>query len=112
MRPYAPPIPAMITPFSCLNQRYLHSPNYSVPLPTTISSVTSVWGGLESIVADDGSVRPESQIRVDIIRCVAAAIPLLLKYQGTGKIHAVIQEGFMKCPVIGLGWLSGTSPVR
>jgi len=29
---------------------------------------------------------------VDSVRCTAAVIPLLLKYQGTGKIHAVIQE--------------------
>ena len=53
-------------------------------------------GSIESIVALDGSVRPESQMGVDTIRCVASAIPLLLKYQGTGKIHAVIQEEFME----------------
>jgi len=29
---------------------------------------------------------------VDTVRSVAAAIPLILKYQGTGKIHAVEQE--------------------
>jgi hypothetical protein len=32
---------------------------------------------------------------VDTVRCIASVIPLLLKYQGTGKIHAVIQEEFM-----------------
>jgi len=47
---------------------------------------------VEHIVAEDGSVRPEFQTIVDSVRCVAAAIPLLLKYQGTGKIHAVIQD--------------------
>ena len=52
-------------------------------------------GGLESIVDKDGSVHPESQIGVDTIRCVAAVVPLLLKYQGTGRIHAVIQEEYM-----------------
>jgi hypothetical protein len=50
---------------------------------------------LEAIAAKDGSVNPESQIGVDTVRCIAAVIPLLLKYQGTGKIHAVIQEEFM-----------------
>jgi hypothetical protein len=52
-------------------------------------------GGLESIVAEDGSVRPESQIGVDTVRCISAVIPLLLKYQGTGKIHAILQEEYM-----------------
>ena len=52
--------------------------------------------GAEYIVAEDGSVRPECQVMADSVRCVAAAIPLLLKYQGTGKIHAVIQEEGMK----------------
>jgi hypothetical protein len=46
----------------------------------------------EHVVAEDGSVRPEAQAIVDSFRCAAAAIPLLLKYQGTGKIHAVVQE--------------------
>ena len=52
--------------------------------------------GIEHIVAEDGSVRPEFQMIVDSVRCVAAAVPLLLKYQGTGKIHAVIQEEGME----------------
>jgi len=26
------------------------------------------------------------------MRCIASVIPLLLKYQGTGKIHAVVRE--------------------
>jgi hypothetical protein len=50
--------------------------------------------GLETIVADDGSVRPGAEVGVDIIRCAAAVIPLLLKYQGTGKIYAIIQEEY------------------
>jgi len=52
-------------------------------------------GGLEAIAAKDGTVNPESKIGVDTVRCIASVIPLLLKYQGTGKIHAVIQEEFM-----------------
>ena len=49
--------------------------------------------GLEWMgAAEDGSVDPEAQTNADICRCVAAAIPLLLKYQGTGKIYAVIEE--------------------
>ena len=38
---------------------------------------------------EDGIIPPEQKRRVAFTRCVAAAIPLLLKYQGTGKIHAV-----------------------
>jgi len=48
--------------------------------------------GVESILAEDGSIRPESRQVVDSFRCLAAAAPLLLKYQGTGRIHAVVQE--------------------
>jgi hypothetical protein len=47
---------------------------------------------LESIAGEDGSVRPGSQVGVDTIRCVASAIPLILKYQGTDRIYAVVQE--------------------
>jgi hypothetical protein len=53
-------------------------------------------GGLEKIVAEDGSVTPGSKVGVDTIRCAAAAVPLILKYQGTGKIHAVGQEENVK----------------
>jgi len=34
----------------------------------------------------------KQKLGVDTVRSVAAAIPLILKYQGTGKIHAVEQE--------------------
>jgi hypothetical protein len=53
-------------------------------------------GSVESFLAPDFSIRPESQTGVDTIRCVASAIPLILKYQGTGKIYAVLQEEFME----------------
>jgi hypothetical protein len=56
------------------------------------NSLGDFFFGVERILAPDGSVRPENQIVVDSVRCTAAVIPLLLKYQGTGKIHAVIQE--------------------
>ena len=47
---------------------------------------------LRPVFADDGTFDPRAQLTRDIIRCAAATIPLLLKYQGTGKIHAVIEE--------------------
>jgi len=48
--------------------------------------------GVERITATDGSIRPESQMLVDRVRCTAAVVLLLLKFQGTGKIHAVIHQ--------------------
>ena len=47
---------------------------------------------IRPVIAEDGSIDPISKEASDIIRCVAAVIPLLLKYQGTGQVHAVIEE--------------------
>jgi hypothetical protein len=47
---------------------------------------------VETIVAEDGSVRAGFETLVGSFRSVAAAIPLLIQYQGSGKIHAVVQE--------------------
>jgi hypothetical protein len=55
----------------------------------------SWMGGLENVVGPDGSVNPLMQEPVDTVKCIVSAIPLLLKYQGTGKIHAIIQEEYM-----------------
>jgi hypothetical protein len=57
------------------------------------NSIGYFFYGAESIFNKDGSVSSEAQTIVDSFRCVAEAIPLLLKYQGTGKIHAVTQDG-------------------
>ena len=48
--------------------------------------------GVEFILNADGSIRPDSQTTIDCIRCTAAISPLLLKYQGTGKVHAFVQD--------------------
>jgi hypothetical protein len=62
--------------------------------------------GIEQILAADGSVRPEVQMLVASFRCAAAAIPLLLKYQGTGRVHAIVQEEAMDHQRLPLeGWL-------
>ena len=52
--------------------------------------------GLEWINADDCKTDPKSKTNVDICQCIAASIPLLLKFQGTSKIHAVIEEENLK----------------
>ena len=48
--------------------------------------------GVERVIAPDGSLRPETQAIADSFRCAAAAAPLLLKHQGTDRIHSVVQE--------------------
>ena len=67
------------------------------------NSLGNFFFGLEFILAQDGSVRPECQTIVDSMQCAAAVIPLLLKYQGTGKIHAVIQEDQLYSQLVELG---------
>ncbi len=47
---------------------------------------------IERVIDEEGEVRPTLQPLVDSVRCVATAVPLLLKYQGTGGIHVVGQE--------------------
>jgi hypothetical protein len=47
---------------------------------------------IEHVVGEDGGVRAGLQPLVDSFRCVAAAVPLLLDYQGTGRIHTVAEE--------------------
>ena len=65
---------------------------------------------LESIVAEDGTVRPGSRVGTDTIRAVASAIPLILKYQGTGKIHAIVQEDDIDSQLIDLeGYLGAAT---
>ena len=50
--------------------------------------------GVELFVTGDGSPCPEFRTLVDTMHCMSAVIPLLLKYQGTGKVHAVAQDEF------------------
>ena len=44
--------------------------------------------GIENIIDKDGNVYPATQHIADNIKCVASVIPLLLKYQGMGRIYA------------------------
>ena len=65
-----------------------------VPLLITILSVTSF--------SASSTLSPRMVLSVlssgywlKTIQCMAAVIPLLLKYQGTGQVHAVAQDEFM-----------------
>ncbi len=49
---------------------------------------------IEHILDAEGNVNPHAQMMVDSFHAAAAAIPLLLKYQGTDRIHAVVQAEF------------------
>lgn len=61
---------------------------------------------VEHILAEDGSIRPDHTLLVDSFRCAAAAIPLLLQYQGTKKIHTIVQEENLRAQTLDLeGWL-------
>ena len=48
--------------------------------------------GVNYIADENCIVRPDYEALVENFRCVSAAIPLLLKYQGTGKVQAIIHE--------------------
>ena len=55
------------------------------------SAVGYHFFAIEHIVGPDGGVNPIAQDIVGSFHATAAAIPLLLKYQGTDRIHAVMQ---------------------
>jgi hypothetical protein len=48
--------------------------------------------GIEHAVGADGEIEPDLLPLVESFRCIAAAIPLLLAYQGSPRIHVVAQE--------------------
>jgi beta-galactosidase GanA len=59
--------------------------------------------GVESLVEADGTPRLEAQPLIESFRSVAAVLPLLLAYQGTGNVHAVVQDEFMAEQFLDLG---------
>jgi hypothetical protein len=63
----------------------------------------SWMGGFDNIIALDGTPRPEMKDAVDTLKCIVSAIPLILKYQGTDKIHAIVQEEYMPYQWFDLG---------
>ncbi len=51
--------------------------------------------GAESVLDENGGLRESARPMHENFRVLNAVWPLLTKYRGTGKIHAVIQEEFM-----------------
>jgi hypothetical protein len=51
--------------------------------------------GIESLLAPDGNLKPEAKAAAESFHCLAAALPLIIRYRGTGKMHGVAQHEFM-----------------
>jgi len=51
--------------------------------------------GVERVLGDDGTLCPESAELAGSWQAVAAAIPLILRYQGTTRMHAVAQDEYL-----------------
>ena len=51
--------------------------------------------GIESLLDQEGNLRPEARPIVDSFHCLAAARPLIEQYSGTGKIHSVGQQEWL-----------------
>ncbi|MDR1971043.1 MAG: DUF5597 domain-containing protein [Treponema sp.] len=50
--------------------------------------------GIEGLLAKDGKPDPRCRELLESFASVSAALPLLLKFRGTGKIRALVQEEF------------------
>lgn len=59
--------------------------------------------GVESMLDAEGGVRENSREVVESFHAVRAALPLLLELQGSGRIHAVVQEDLQYEQLIDLG---------
>ncbi|NLT73308.1 MAG: DUF5597 domain-containing protein [Chloroflexi bacterium] len=70
------------------------------------SAVGYHFFAIEHIVGPDGEVNPAAKDIVGSFHATAAAIPLLLKYQGTGRVHAIAQyEGMQEQHLDMDGWV-------
>jgi len=63
--------------------------------------------GVESLVTSNGEVRPEMAPLVESFACVRAALPLLIKYRGTGKIRTIAEEEYRTEQYFDLGAYTG-----
>jgi hypothetical protein len=48
--------------------------------------------GVEDLLDQEGQPRPEARPLLGSYRAAAAALPLILRHQGTHRVHAVVQE--------------------
>jgi hypothetical protein len=55
-------------------------------------NVIGYFGEIRTLLGKDGNSDPESETQRNICQCIAAVLPLLLKYQGTDKGRSVIED--------------------
>lgn len=59
--------------------------------------------GVESMLASDGSVRPENRMLIESFQIVRNMLPLITRYHGSEEMQAVIQREFMHGQLLDLG---------
>jgi hypothetical protein len=70
------------------------------------SAIGYAFFAVEHVFGDDGGIRPELKSLVESFRALSGIAPLLLTHQGTGRVHAVVQEEGMGSQRLELdGWL-------
>ncbi len=59
--------------------------------------------GIESLLAADGSVKPQSQELVESCQIVSNVQLLFIQFWNTGRIHGIVQREFMSEQLLDLG---------
>jgi hypothetical protein len=81
----------------------LYIPETGTEMPSALGAFRAIaecamtgihYFGAENVIDTDGSLKESAKPMHENFQCLNAVIPLLLKYRGTDKIHAVIQEEF------------------
>ncbi|MBQ9308694.1 MAG: DUF5597 domain-containing protein [Clostridia bacterium] len=61
--------------------------------------------GAESMLDSEGNLLESAETVVTSLRTVRSVAPLLLRYRGTGRVHAIVQQEFMDSQYLPLeGW--------
>jgi hypothetical protein len=63
--------------------------------------------GVEDVVSENGTSIPETMAIRSSFHALSAALPLILRYSGTGKIHAVIQQEHLEDQFFDFGKYAG-----
>ena len=58
--------------------------------------------GANAALTPDGALLPEAQVMAESMKAVMGVAPLLIKYRGTGRVHALCQQEFMDYQYIAL----------
>lgn len=63
--------------------------------------------GVDDVVSEGNSPLPETEAIRGSFQALAAALPLILQYRGTGKIHAVVEQQYITEQLIDFGEYAG-----